>query len=72
MRWLVHVLGLDSQQSPYYTFWSGIGAQLGLAVGGVTFYIKHNCHSRWCWRVGKHVHRGTPYCTRHHPNGVGE
>lgn len=51
-----------------YQFWSGIGGTFFtpflLLVG---FYRHHNCHVRWCLRVG-HVDPECchPACKRHH------
>ena len=67
MRWLLHVMGIDTQQSYYYDFWSGIATQFSVVVGVVTYYRKANCHRPWCFRVGKHAPDGTPWCTKHHP-----
>jgi hypothetical protein len=36
-------------------------------VGGA--YHVRNCHSERCWRLGKHKIAGTPWCTRHLPEG---
>jgi hypothetical protein len=80
-HWLDHVTGSD-YGLPYghfgfYNFWSGFGSDLtefGLAVSlsGVllTLFRKHNCHTRWCWRIGHHDLEGTPWkvCRRHHPD----
>lgn len=67
IHWLLHILGIDTQQSYFYDLWSGIATQASLFIGGVTLYMRHNCHSPHCPRVGKHVYEGTPYCTRHRP-----
>lgn len=67
MHWLAHVLGIDTQQSYFYDFWSGVATQGALLIAAVGAYHKHNCHSRRCLRIGKHMHDGTPYCTRHRP-----
>lgn len=70
-HWLAYMTGsLNTPGTPpNYNFWSGFGSDLGEvtllgAVGGM--YYKHNCHSRGCWRVGKHLVDGTPWCSRHH------
>ena len=73
MTWLLHWLavhtGTSSEASDYYAFWSGFGSDLsevaivGAVIGG---YRKHNCHARRCWRIGRHVVAGTPYCNKHH------
>jgi len=64
--------GLTNPSGHAYSFWSGIGADLGEATiitGMLALYRKHNCHARGCWRIGKLGVDGTPYvvCHRHHP-----
>ena len=69
MGWLLHALGIDTTTGPAYAFWSGTGSDLGeLAIigGMITLVRKHNCHERRCWRVGRHVVDGTPWCNHHH------
>jgi hypothetical protein len=69
MGWLLHALGLDTTSGPVYAFWSGAGSDLGevaLLGGMITLVRKHNCHERRCWRVGRHVVDGTPWCNHHH------
>lgn len=69
MSWLLHVLGVDNVSGPAYAWWSGAGADMGeLALLGAVLgmFRKHNCHSKGCWRVGRHVVNGTPWCNRHH------
>lgn len=65
MRWLAHVLGIDTQHSYFYDFWSGVATQAGVLLAGAGWFHKHNCHARGCWRIGKHVVDGTPWCSRH-------
>jgi hypothetical protein len=61
----------------YYNFWSGFGSDLGEAtlisavgVGVYTGVRRVNCHTKGCWRIGKHRLEGTPYvlCRHHHPH----
>lgn len=69
MNWLLHVLGVDNVSGRWYGFWSGFGSDIGqiTLIGAVAgAYSKHNCHDKGCWRIGKHVVDGTPYCGRHH------
>lgn len=57
-HWLAYWLGLTNASGPIYSFWSGIGSDLGEAVliGGVfAFYRKHECHEDTCHRVGRHT-----------------
>lgn len=71
MRWLAHILGIDTQGSYWYAFYSGVGAKLipnpGELVLAFLWYRHHTCHERGCLRLGKHQLDGTPYCTKHHP-----
>lgn len=69
-------LGLTNPSGHAYSFWSGVGADIGevTIIGGmIAIYRKHNCHVRGCWRVGKLAVDGTPYivCHRHHPEHEG-
>jgi hypothetical protein len=69
MHLIAHWLGLDNLSGPVYGFWSGFGSDIGeLAVLGALYGLvrKHNCHQRRCWRIGRHVVDGTPWCDRHH------
>lgn len=66
MHFLLHVLGIDTQQSYYYDFWSGIATQVATVTAGLTYVRKHNCHVRGCARVGRHVVNGSPFCNKHH------
>lgn len=73
MTWLLHWLsvhtGTSNEASTYYAFWSGFGSDISeLAIVGAVLggYRKHNCHERRCWRIGRHVVDGTPWCNRHH------
>jgi hypothetical protein len=61
----------------YYNFWSGFGSDLGEAtlisavgIGVYTGVRKVNCHTKGCWRIGRHPLEGTPYvlCRHHHPH----
>jgi hypothetical protein len=61
----------------YYNFWSGFGSDLGeatlisaVAIGVYTGVRKVNCHTKGCWRIGRHPLEGTPYvlCRHHHPH----
>jgi hypothetical protein len=75
---ILHVFGVDTQQSYWYDFWSGIATQASLVFLGVGLYRRNNCRKRWCWRIGRfHLSDNTQtgvthaLCWRHHP-GVGE
>jgi hypothetical protein len=69
LHWLAVHTGTVDEGGPYYGFWSGFGSDLGevTLIGAVLgTYYKHNCHRRGCWRVGRHMVDGTPWCNRHH------
>ena len=72
----LHTGTLNGGPDKYYNFWSGFGSDLGEAtlisavgVGVYTGLRKVNCHTKGCWRIGKHQLDGTPYvlCRHHHP-----
>lgn len=73
VSWLLHWLavhtGTVNEAGPFYGFWSGFGSDIGeVALIGAVLggYKKHNCHQRHCWRIGRHVVDGTPWCNKHH------
>jgi hypothetical protein len=69
MIWLLHGLGIDDTTGPWYAFWSGAGSDLGelaLLAGIFGLYHRHNCHTKGCWRIGRHLVDGTPWCNKHH------
>jgi hypothetical protein len=73
-HWLLHVLGVDNVSGPWYGWWSGAGsdiAELGILTGLYANYKKHNCHVKWCPRVGhfpfEHETHVENYCRKHHP-----
>jgi hypothetical protein len=66
IHFLLHVTGIDTQQSMAYDFWSGIATQASLLFAGLAVVRRNNCHERWCPRVGRHVVDGSPWCNRHH------
>lgn len=66
-RFLLHILGVDDPNSPFYLAYSGIIPSLAIVGGVVTFIRRHQCHSPWCIRMGRHQLDGTLYCTKHHP-----
>jgi len=69
LHWLAVHTGTVNEAGPYYGFWSGFGSDLGevTLIGAVLgTYYKHNCHHPRCWRVGRHVVDGTPWCNKHH------
>lgn len=64
--WFESFTGANNTSGVAYGFWSGFVGDLFIFGTMVTFYKKHNCHQQRCWRVGKHVVDGTPYCSKHH------
>lgn len=66
---LAHMLGIDNEAGRFYAFWSGFGSDIGeLALIGAVLgmFRKHNCHSPGCWRIGRHLVNGSPWCNKHH------
>lgn len=74
MHWLVHILGIDTQQSWAYDAWSGCIPALftgtGLATGLWAFLRHRNCAVHGCWRLARHKVPGTDHvvCGRHRPH----
>jgi hypothetical protein len=76
-HWLaLHTGIINGGPDKYYNFWSGFGSDLGEAtlisavgIGVYTGVRKVNCHTKGCWRIGRHHLDGTPYvlCRHHHP-----
>lgn len=68
-NWIIHVLGVDTQQSRWYDFWSGIATQGSILLLGIGALRRHNCHVHRCWRFGRHPVPGTSIvtCAKHHP-----
>lgn len=70
-HWLTVHTGSENTPGspPSYNFFSGSGSDIselaivGAVIGG---YRKHNCHAQGCWRIGRHVVDGTPWCNLHH------
>lgn len=73
MHWVLHVLGIDTQQSRWYDLWSGIATQASVLGAAYGIYRKHNCGRRWCWRLGRYQLTDPDtkvtrvLCWRHHP-----
>jgi hypothetical protein len=69
-HFLLHILGVDNVSGEWYGFWSGIGGDL--SIFGAVFVVlrKHNCHYRWCWRIGRFKTSDGTYvlCRKHHPD----
>lgn len=69
-HWLaVHTGSVNTSGSPRnYNFFSGAGSDLseitilGFAAG---WWHKVNCHQDGCFRIGRHVVDGSPWCNRH-------
>jgi hypothetical protein len=69
-HWFLHVTGIDTQQSPFYDFWSGIATQ-ATVVGAIFASYRHkNCQKRWCPRLGHpDPETNLPVCNRHRTGG---
>lgn len=69
---ILHFFGIDTQQSYWYDFWSGIATQATLMFAGIGLYRKHNCRSRWCPRLGHYALKDgelvLKLCWKHHPD----
>lgn len=67
-----HGIGIDTQLSQEYGFFSGFGtfmlAMLGYTGVIVTLAGKFNCHQPGCWHIGKHHINGSPWCDAHQKN----
>lgn len=72
-HWLAHWMGLLNAGGPIYSFWSGIGSDVGeltLVVGVISLLRHNNCEVKPCWRLGRHkTAAGHKVCRRHHPDG---
>jgi hypothetical protein len=72
VTWLLHWLYWHTGTNgtgPWYGFWSGFGSDLGevTLLGAILgIYYRHNCHDKGCWRIGRHIVDGTPWCNKHH------
>lgn len=69
-----HGIGIDTQTSLEYAYFSGFGAWLSSTLGLssiVAAVVLHlNCHAPQCPRVGRYPIAGGQYkvCRRHHPD----
>lgn len=76
-RWLIHFLGIDTQQSDNYDFVSGSGPMLEAALFQSTIIVglwhTVNCHTDGCLRIGRHHIAGQQYkvCRRCHDKITG-
>lgn len=68
IRFLLHVLGVDDMNGRWYAFWSGSGGDASLATMAWASLRRHNCHYRWCPRIGRHPVPGKGWllCAKHH------
>jgi hypothetical protein len=72
-----HLIGVDTQQSVEYAFFSGFGAwlssTLGLSTIIGTLWHNVNCRDGKCLRIGHFPDsRGVRWCWRHHPDHQGQ
>jgi hypothetical protein len=72
LHWLIHILGLDTQNDMPYMFWSGVGPVL-FTQGSLflVYYLHHKCHQTWCPWLGHPdpVHH-RPICKKHYEKGA--
>ena len=70
IHWLLHALGIDTQQSYNYDFVSGVGPMLLVLLGYAGVIRRINCHQQRCWRIGRYHVAGGQYtvCRKHHPD----
>lgn len=68
MLWIGHILGLDDASGPWYLLWSGIFGDVSLFGAALVLVRKHQCHVRWCWRIGRHPAGSFVVCRVHHPH----
>lgn len=57
-EWVEIHVGAQNEGKSYYGFWSGFGSDLGeiVLIGGIVQIARNlNCHSKGCWRIGKHT-----------------
>lgn len=70
MHWLAHaiahVLGIDSANSSFYLFWSGIGGNAFLIIAAVV-YNRFTCDIPGCHRLGFEQQEltGHSFCRKH-------
>jgi hypothetical protein len=71
LRWLLHILGVDSASGQAYLAWSGILSDLGelALIGSLIALVKHRtCEVHRCFRLGVHqTAAGHRVCRKHHP-----
>ena len=76
-RFVIHLLGIDTQQSDNYDFVSGVGPMLEAALFQSTIIVglwhTVNCHTDGCLRIGRHHIAGQQYkvCRRCHDKITG-
>lgn len=72
MHGLLIWFGITNAAGHAYSFWSGIGSDLGeiTIIGGLLMVLrKHNCEVHGCWRLGRHqTGAGHHVCRGHHPD----
>lgn len=74
---MAHLIGIDSQSTQFYAFYSGFGTWILAAAGytGIIITLVHhlNCHVDGCLRVGKFPVADGQYkvCGKHHREVTG-
>jgi hypothetical protein len=72
MHDILHWLGIDTQQSYFYDFWSGVGTQVKITWIAILYIVwrRNNCIVPRCWRITRQVTNGGHHvCHKHHPDG---
>jgi len=64
-HWFLHITGIDTQQSPFYDFWSGFGTQISPLVAVFIWYHHHTCHIKGCYRFAKYHVDDYMVCKKH-------
>lgn len=62
MLFLMHIMGLDSANGPWYLFWSGFFGDVTIFAAGAGLMRHKNCHTKGCWRMS---HYPMTTCRKH-------
>jgi len=80
--YLLEISGTLNSGSKAYNFWSGFGGDVAILgsilAAPILLYRKHNCGTRWCWRLARHDYKDPEtgivhqLCRKHHPEHPGK
>lgn len=80
--WILELTGTQSSSSKAYNFWSGFGGDIAILgsilAAPILLYRKHNCGTKWCWRLARHEYQDPvtgivhQLCRKHHPDHPGK